>query len=336
MKTNRIITLLMVLVTTITTFAQKQLTIINEDTGDSFEVTVPEGLKIYQYNENWLDSIPYLMEHVRNKESWAYENLARCYRYGIGVEKCLTNAMIFYDESDLRAMDIAEEAYANDPTDELGFMNHLMEGLSKEKITIDEGLVMIDEYPDPKPSWMVKMKTIFANRDAEDLEAYIKSTIDWDAITGDEILVSVACLMILRPDTPSVTSRPPKPEFMQHLTMVAEKIPVLYMKAGDRYWELYEDCPTDEQAMRSAFELYHNAYLYGLLDMGGAIAVLDYRDANSLYDGFPFTQEELAHLDSRYSKELRERWHEPCVEEELIVVEEGEWDENPIELIEEE
>lgn len=61
MKTNRIITLLMVLVTTITTFAQKQLTIINEDTGDSFEVTVPEGLKIYQYNENWLDSIPYLM-----------------------------------------------------------------------------------------------------------------------------------------------------------------------------------------------------------------------------------------------------------------------------------
>lgn len=70
--------------------------------------------------------------------------------------------------------------------------------------------------------------------------------------------------------------------------------------------------------------------------MGGAITVLDYRDANPLYEGFPFSQEELAHLDSRYSKEFRERWNEPCVEEEVIVVEEGEWDENPVELIEEE
>lgn len=335
MKTNRIITFLMAFVVAISTFAQKQLTIVNEDTGESFEVTVPEGLKIYQYNDNWLDSIPYLMEHVRNKEPWAYENLARCYRYGIGVEKCLTNAMIFYDESDLRAVDIAEEAYANDPTDELGFMNHLMEALSKKEITIEEGLTLIEEYPNPKPSWMVKMKTIINDRNVEDLEGYIKSTIDWENITGDEILASVACLMILRPDTPSVTSRPPKPEYMQHLILVAEKIPMLYMKTGDRYWELYEDCPTNEQAMKSAFELYHNAYLYGLLDMGGAIAVLDYRDANPLYECFPFSQEELTHLDSQYSKELREHWHEPCVVEEVIVVEESEWDENPVELIEE-
>lgn len=334
MKTNRIITVIMASVAAISTFSQKQPTIGNEDTGQSFEATMPDGPRICQYNEKWLDSIPYLMDHVRNKEPWAYENLARCYRYGIGVEKCLTNAMIFYDESDLRARDIAEEAYANDSTDELGFMTHLIGGLGKGKITIEEGLALIEAYPDPKPNWMVKMKTIFDNRNVEDFEGFIKSSIDWDNYTGDEVLASVACLMILRPETPTLTSRPTKPEFMERLIMVAEKIPRLYMIAGDKYWNLYEDCPTNEQAKKNAFELFHKAYLYGLLDMGKAIAVLDYRDENPLYEGFPFSMEELAHLDSLYSKECRDRWHEPCVEEEVVAVEE--WDENPVELIEEE
>lgn len=334
MKPNRIITLLMAAFTAISTFAQTQLTIVNEDTGESFKVTVPDGLKITQYNENWLDSIPYLLEHARNHESWAYENLARCYRYGIGVEKCLTNAMIFYDESDLRATDIAEEAYANDPTDELGFLNYLMEGLDRKRLTIEDGLELIEKYPNPKPGWMAKMKTIFDHRNVEDLEGYIKSSIDWDAFTGDEILASVACLMILRPNTPSLTSRPPEPGFMNRLRKAAEKIPMLYMIAGNKYWDVYKDCPNDEQAMRDAFELFHKAYLYGLLHMNKAIAVLDYRDENLLYEGFPFSQEELAHLDSRYSKECRERWHEPCVVEEVEVVEV--WDDNPVELIEEE
>lgn len=290
MKTNRIITFLMAVVAAISVFAQRQST---------------------------LDSIPYLMEHVRNKEPWAYENLARCYRYGIGVEKCITNAMIFYDKSDLRAMDIAEEAYANDPTDELGFMNYLMEELDKKRMSIEEALVLIEKFPNPKPCWMVMMQTIFNNRDAEDLEDYIKSSIDRATITGDEIWASRACLVILRPNTISLTSGAPEPEFLQYMTKAAEKIPMLYMRAGDKYWNLYEDCPTDEEAMKNAFELYHKAYLYGLLDMGGAIAVLDYRDENPLYDGFPFSQEELAHLDSRYSKECRDRWHEPCIVEEF-------------------
>ena len=43
------------------------MTIRNADTGESFEVSVPDGLKIRidEYNSNWLDSIPYLVEHAR-------------------------------------------------------------------------------------------------------------------------------------------------------------------------------------------------------------------------------------------------------------------------------
>ena len=67
--------------------------------------------------------------------------------------------------------------------------------------------------------------------------------------------------------------------------------------------------------------------------MRGAIAVLDYRDESPLYDGSPFSQEELVHLDGFYSKEYREHYHQPCLVEE-VVVEDEEWDENPVELIE--
>lgn len=111
MKINRIIILFAAVITTAIALPQNQLAISCEDTGESFEVTVPDGIKIYEYNENWLDSIPYLMEHVRNCEPWAYENLARCYRFGIGIEKCITNAMIYYSKAGINERELAENIY---------------------------------------------------------------------------------------------------------------------------------------------------------------------------------------------------------------------------------
>ena len=265
MKASRIITFFMAIVTAISTYAQKQLTIVNEETVESFEVAVPEGLKIYQYNENWLDSIPYLLEHARNRETWAYENLARCYSYGIGVEKCIINAMIYYDKSGIDEMELAEKAYEVDPTDELGFMNHVMESLDKKEITFEDAIDLIEKVPNPKPSWMVRIKTIFDNSNVEDLEGYIKFSIDLSKVSGDEPVTALSCLLILRPNTPSIMSRPSLPEFMDRLSLVAEKIPMLYAVAGDKDWKLYEDCPHNERVFKSAFEMYHNAYLHGLL-----------------------------------------------------------------------
>lgn len=309
------------ILTVVTAMADKKMTISCAETGESFEVMVPDDLRIYEYNGNWLDSIPYLLEHARNHEPWAYENLGRCYRYGIGTEKSITNAMIYYDLSDISASEFAEEAYASDPTDELGLMNHLLEELDRKRMTVDEAVTLLDSFPGTLPNWAVCMKTIFSNRDAEDIEGYIRSTIDLQRISSDELVASMVCLVVLKPDATPYHSQAPSPDFMEKLSIVASKIPRLYAMAGDKYWSLYEDCPDNEDALRNAFDMYHKAYLSALLDMSDAVAVLDYRDEHPLYEGFPFSLEELAHLDSKYSKEYRNELKEPCVEKVVIVEE---------------
>lgn len=316
----RLIMSAVAIMTVLTAMADKKMTISCAETGESFDVNVSD-FKIYEYNANWLDSIPYLLEHARNHEPWAYENLGRCYRYGIGTDKCITNALIYYDKSDVDANDLAEEAYASDPTDEMGLMNHLMEELDKRRITIEEAATTLDSYPGTLPSWASRMKTIFDNRDTVDIEKFILSTIDLNTITADELFASIACLMILKPDAIPYYSKAPSPDYMEKLSIVAPKIPRVYAMAGDKYWSLYEDCPENQDALRNAFEMYHKAYLYALLDMSDAVAVLDYRDEHPLYEGFPFSPEELAQLDSMYSKEFRNELKEPCVVEVVIVEE---------------
>lgn len=301
--------------------ADQKITIRCEETGKEMTFTAPDGLRIYEYNANWLDSIPYLLEHARNHEPWAYENLGRCYRYGIGVDKCITNAIIYYNKSDIDANNLAEEAYASDPTDEFGLMNHMMMEIDQNSMTVDKAVALLDSLPGSLPDWAACMKTIFNNRDTEDIEGFIRSTIDLKSISGDELLTSIACLMLLKPEAIPYYSKAPSPEFMEKLTTVAPKIPRLYAMAGDKYWSLYEDCPDNEDALRNAFDMYHKAYLHALLDMSDAVAVLDYRDENPLYEGFPFSLEELARLDSMYSKEFRDELKEPCVVEEVVVEE---------------
>lgn len=79
-------------------YADRKMTIRNSDFGESFEVTVPDGLRIYEYNSNWLDSIPYLMEHTWYGEPWAFEALGDCYRFGKGgVTRSFVNAIIAYN-----------------------------------------------------------------------------------------------------------------------------------------------------------------------------------------------------------------------------------------------
>lgn len=64
---NRLITVAAILLSSFAVMADKKMTLSNIDTGESFEVSVPDGLKIsiQEYNSNWLDSIPYLVEHAK-------------------------------------------------------------------------------------------------------------------------------------------------------------------------------------------------------------------------------------------------------------------------------
>lgn len=98
MKKNRLYLTLIAMATVSVSMADKRMTIRCEETGESFEVTVQDGLRIYEYNGNWLDSIPYLTEHARWGEPWAYEALGDCYRDGSGgVKMSIVNALGYYD-----------------------------------------------------------------------------------------------------------------------------------------------------------------------------------------------------------------------------------------------
>lgn len=81
---KKFIIILSLFLSVLSVFADKKMTIRNSDTGESFEISVPDGLRIYEYNSNWLDSIPYLIERARYGEPRAYEALGDCYRYGKG------------------------------------------------------------------------------------------------------------------------------------------------------------------------------------------------------------------------------------------------------------
>lgn len=116
---NRIIIVSFLILSAISALADKKMTIRNADTGESFEVTVPDGLRIYEYNGNWLDSIPYLLEHARWGEPWAYEALAECHHYGKGgLKKSIFNALFYYDLAGKKIEDCMaeiEQANHDDP-----------------------------------------------------------------------------------------------------------------------------------------------------------------------------------------------------------------------------
>lgn len=196
--------LLLVLLSALTSFADKKMTICNDDTGESFEVSVPDGLKIYEYNSNWLDSVPYLVEHARWKKPWAYEALAECYRYGKGgVEKSMFNAIMSYEEAGMSATKVAEEAFESDPSDELGLINHLMEGLSKKSLTEEQVVSMIDNMLTPIPSWASLLKEILQNS-SDDRISFIKSQLSNERFLSDLDVSqcmtqrhSIKCLQVL-------------------------------------------------------------------------------------------------------------------------------------------
>lgn len=100
MKYSRICLPLIAIATVLVAMTNRKMTIRCETSGESIEVTVPYGLKIFQYNVNRLDSIPYLIEHTRHGEPWAYEVLSDCCRFGKGDPESIINAFGYYDMAD--------------------------------------------------------------------------------------------------------------------------------------------------------------------------------------------------------------------------------------------
>ena len=328
---NRIFFLLFALLSALTSFADKKMTIRNTDTGESFEVSVPDGLKIRidEYNSNWLDSIPYLVEHARWKEPWAYEALAECYRYGKGgVEKSLFNALMSYDEAGMSTDEVAEAAYESDPSDELGILNHLMEGLNKHRLTDTEVISAIDSMSSPAPMWASLLKEIL-QQPLDCRKDFIESRLTVDT-TSDEFLIGFGCLAMIESDAFDKKFVGFREGYMQNIRVFGEKLPPLYDVAGTKLWrKYYREEANNEEYLVNALECMYLADQAGFLSKDNMTKILTYCEQHGKDDKILFSDEDIARFDKICPKEYRDHINAPVVVEEVV-----EMDESPVELIE--
>ncbi|MDE6553798.1 MAG: hypothetical protein K2K98_12705 [Muribaculaceae bacterium] len=61
---------------------------------------------------SFADSIPAIIEEVKNGDRSHMKTLAEAYRYGVGMEKSLINALICYDIANVDVVEEARRSYA--------------------------------------------------------------------------------------------------------------------------------------------------------------------------------------------------------------------------------
>lgn len=330
---NRLITIAAILLSSFVVMADKKITLSNIDTGESFEVSVPDGLKIriQEYNSNWLDSLPYLVEHAKWKEPWAFEALAECYRYGKGgVEKSMFNAIMCYEEAGKSATEIAEAAYECDPTDEFGLLNHLMNELDKKRISEEDAIRLINGVITPKAGWMVFLADIL-RQEHDAREEYIKSRLTPDS-NSDEFLVGFACLAMDDSHIFDKTFINVSDDYMRRIRLFGEKLPPIYDVMADKMWRKYDESIEDkEKFLSAALDCMFHADKMGFLSKHNMYKVLTFSKENGIDERSPFSEEDLARFDAICQREYRGHINSTVeVEEEAAAMEES-----PVELIEE-
>lgn len=330
---NRIFIILLSIASALYTFADKKMTVRNIDTGESFEVLMPDGMKIsiQEYNSDWLDSIPYLVEHAKWKEPWAYEALAECYRYGKGgLDKSIFNAIMCYEEAGKSATKIAEEAYESNPADEFGFLNHLMEGLDKKRISEEDVIRLIDGLTIPKSNWIVLLREILGQK-SDNRSRFIYSRLT-PGSGSDEFLIGFACLAMDDSHVFDKTFVNVSDGNMRKIRTFCEKLPPIYDVIAEKMWRRYDENTGDkDKYLAAALECMFHADQAGFLSKHNMVKVLTFCEVNGIDSRMLFSDEDLARFDAICPKDYRDYINTPVLVEEEVV----EMNECPVELIEE-
>lgn len=242
----RYISILILLFSVCSAYADKKMTIHNSDTGESFEVTVPDGLKIYEYNSNWLDSVPYLLERARYGEPWAYEALGNCCRYGKGgVEKSMFKTFFYYELAGIDVEQTAAESIAETPTDQFGNTCRLIEIL--EKGDMESAISLIDTLSHNHHSDADVIKDLVYETDTIARIRLIEQNIMSPHVSTDKKMFTIfGCVaMNWLPDS-----------FKDKdgvVTAIAEKLPYLYDVIAVRFFsKSHEDMEQDTIDRKSA------------------------------------------------------------------------------------
>lgn len=250
--------------------ADKKMTIRNSDTGESFEVSVPEGIRIYEYNSNWLDSIPYLLERARYGEPWAYEALGDCYRYGKGgVERSIFKTFFYYE---LAGMDIerkAVESLEENPTDQLGNTFRLIDMM--EKGNMESVMCFLDtaHYDNHTDAYVIR--DLICEADSNARSQMVEHNIMSPDVSTDKTMFTVFGCFAMNwfPETFKAKS--------DIVTAVGDKLPCMYDKiAVDFFSKGHEDMDPDTIARKTA-----TAFTF--LEKADNAAMLSHEGAEILY-----------------------------------------------------
>lgn len=271
-------------------FADRKMKICNSDTGESFEVTVPDGLKmrIYEYNSNWLDSIPYLKEHARQGEPWAYEALGNCYRFGKGMDKSYANALFCYALAGKNIDQLAKDVYEKDSLDPIGLLYQLLGNMSKKDFTVAQEQLNVLAKNNEALAKIIGL--VIENRDKKDAESLVLSHIDAQS-SADELFFGFGCLGIMN------LSKPEKELYKELPLLLASKIPMFYNQLGEKEWEKYnEESAKKPEVLVRIVDYLKKADEAGFLNSTGASILLSiYRD-NDKYGFGPVDSVEMERM----------------------------------------
>lgn len=299
--------------------ADSELTVRNVETGDSMTLTVPDGLHIHESNAAWPDSVPYLIEHARLAEPWAYKALGDCYRYGTGgVKKCLFNAICYYMAAGIDPEDMVRHTSEENPDDELVRLLTTLKKVVRfaERGQGDSIPAYIECANLPERPWARTIREFSGLDLSDEGSERILSLVNEDS-DGDQFLVAFVLKSGLFHKEGEF--RP-----LDKSLALARKVPMMYNFVGTEYLKDYHDY-NSKDALIAALDCFRKADEAGLLDP----YYLERMETTSTAAGVDlteyFTEDDLNRL--RYLKSRRDKEFESKIAaqesavEEIVVVE---------------
>lgn len=296
---NRIIIIFFLLLSAMVAFADKRMTFRNTDTEESFEVTTPNGIKIHEININWLDSVPYLTEHARWGEPWAYEALAECHRHGKGgLKRSFINALSYYKLAGKNEDDyMAEIAEANheDPIVVFSRLDEYLENKDYDRI-----ICAIDTLNEAGYySANVLLKSINNSKQVE-LEDILKFATDSETDPDASLLACIGYALFNKYNSTKIGTLWAK-------TLIMDKLPYMYSLAGKEKYEttlkshssmtqVGDISSQDIEERRNAVEYFLKADKYGALSKQAARLLHHYLTCDPTSKWVNFSEEDIRRL----------------------------------------
>lgn len=309
MKTRMLLALAAVFAA-IPAMADRDLTDRNIEIRDTLIAAAPDDLRIYEYDAGALDSVPYLLEHARLAEPWAYKALGDCYRYGNGgLEKSLANAICYYVAAGIDIKDLIGQTAKENPDDELV---RFYTTLTKVMKYVDSGATdSIPAYLDganlPDRPWTRTLREYSRLDLPADSSERLLSLVDENS-DGEQFLVVFGLKAFMYPKEKEF--RP-----LNKTLLFARKVPLMYNFAGTEYLRDFRDSGSKENLLM-AIECLRKADEAGLLDpyTFGRLQSAANEAGVDLTEYFPEDDlKRLRHLQAQHDEELRRELSEEGV-----------------------